>query len=101
MFELCKDAKHSQEEAIAKCVRPGERLPRFKLRCTVENESCAWLVDCPGLNGRVFKGTQSRERARFYASKTLIEKRKDKEGNKACIVKHEQWTFVCCGYFCT
>lgn len=81
-------------DVLAKCKRPGEFVPRYKARCKVETESCAWLVDCPNTNGRVFTGTRSGERARVYANMV------PNDGEVACNVKHESWTFVCCGYYC-
>ncbi|KAL9951986.1 hypothetical protein ACROYT_G044749 [Oculina patagonica] len=49
MAEPCKDAMKSVMEVVNTC--PGNPFPQYKVKCKVETESCAWLVDCPGLGG--------------------------------------------------
>lgn len=93
MQKICDDA-FDLLDAVNNCGRPGELFPSYKTKCRVEIESCAWLVDCPGLSGTMFRGTQSRDRAIAFSKVTLTEKKID------CGMEHRQWAFVCCGYYC-
>ena len=89
MQDLCDDA-YSQYDAVNNCA-VGNSLPRFKVKCRVQVETCAWLVDCPGLGGIVFKGVRAQSAALSYSNQQV---------NHQCKINHRQWAFVCCGYYC-
>ncbi|XP_078352923.1 uncharacterized protein LOC144637719 [Oculina patagonica] len=92
MAEPCKDAMKSVMEVVNTC--PGNPFPQYKVKCKVETESCAWLVDCPGLGGTVFRGKKAKEEASHHVSSVSFKK------SITCGMDHRQWTFVCCGYYC-
>lgn len=88
---LCHDA-YNLHDAVNNC--PGNPFPRYETKCRVEVESCAWLVDCPGLHGTIFRGDQSNNRARLHSNSVA------KSLDVTCSIDHRQWAFVCCGYYC-
>lgn len=88
---LCNDAMNLQD-AVDNC--PGDGLfPSYTTKCRVEVETCAWLVDCPGLHGVIFKG-QSRDIAEQYSVAVTNDQA------VTCGINHREWAFVCCGYYC-
>ena len=74
----------------------------FKPKCNVELSSCAWIVDCPGLSGMVFK---TFEEAKNYENANGINltngrRRKKRRSTPVCNLTHLQYSIVCCGYYC-
>lgn len=92
--KFCDDA-FTLNEALNQCPsHSGSPFPRYKARCKVEIESCAWFVDCPGTAGAMFRVGQAGARAKQY--RLTVEN----DMKITCGIQHRQWAFVCCGYYC-
>ena len=77
----------------------------FKPKCNVVHSSCAWIADCPGLSGMVFKTI---EEAKNYENANGIHpqpntngrRRRKRRSTPVCILTHLEYSIVCCGYYC-
>ena len=91
-YILCDDGMNP-EQAADTC--PMNFIPKCKVRYL----SCAWIVDCPGLKGMVFKKRLSAYRYIDNRRQQLI--RKTDDGKKvSCLPTHLQYSLICCGYYC-
>lgn len=91
-YILCDDGMNP-EQAADTC--PMNFIPKCKVRYL----SCAWIVDCPGLRGMVFKKRLSADRYLANGLQKLNYKTSDGE-EVSCLPTHLQYSLICCGYYC-
>ena len=91
-YILCDDGMNPTEAANT-C--PMNFIPKCKVRYL----SCAWIVDCPGLRGMVFKKRLSADRYLANGLQKLNYKTSDGE-EVSCLPTHLQYSLICCGYYC-